>query len=234
MRHVTLLLVLLIITCCSLQAQITIGSAKKPDGNALLDINEAKGTGENLSEKGLLLPRVELTDAHLAAPMAQHVAGMIVYNTASSLTDGSVDAMDYVSPGFYYNDGNRWQKLSLGTTNWFYMPSIAIDVTASGNFTRDLYLEYLKQFTDTENSITSTESPVVGTPLISSLSGSNPSPFTTIFAADQLDYYVTGYDATVFSGLSISADGKLNYTVNPNNVTGATYMNIVFVKKAIY
>jgi hypothetical protein len=53
----------------------------------------------NFSNKGLLIPRVALTGTANPNPLAAHVAGMIVYNTAT---------VDDVSPGFYYDNGSRW------------------------------------------------------------------------------------------------------------------------------
>ncbi|MDR1091982.1 MAG: hypothetical protein LBL79_12980 [Prevotella sp.] len=207
-------------------SQITIGSGEPPHSDALLDLKE---NNAGTATKGLLLPRVALTDAGLPAPMAVHVAGMTVYNTGTSPTDGSVDIKDYVSPGFYYNSGSRWERLHLGSANWFYMPSMAIDVTTSGTFTRDLHLEYRKQFEDGVDASIPAESPTAGTPLIKSPDA--PNPFTKIYGATELYYYVTGYDDTVFSNLSITSDGKLTYTIDADNVTGATYMNIVFIEK---
>lgn len=221
-----LLILLIMIIHNDVIAQVTIGSGVPPHDDALLDLKENSG---GTATKGLLLPRVALTDASLPAPMINHVAGMTVYNTAVSPTDGSVTVGNYVSPGFYYNDGSRWQKLYLGTKNWFYMPSIVIDVTASGTFERDLYLEYRKQFEDGVDSSVPNDSPVAGTPLVKSPDA--PNPFTKIFDADELYYYITGYDTSVFSNLTVTATGKLLYTVDADEVTDATYMNIVFVEK---
>lgn len=204
------------------QANMTVGSTSPPDVNALLDLKEPGTT-----TKGLLLPRVHLVAKDLPDPMTAHVAGMIVYNDETSLT--TVVSENRVSPGYYYNTGSRWEKLRLEETNWFYMPSIVIDVSSSGNFTRDLYLEYRKQFEDTMDNITSPSSPAVGMALIKSPNA--PNPLTNLLNANELYYYITGYDNTVFSALSITEDGKLSYTVNSENVTEATYMNIVFVEK---
>jgi hypothetical protein len=111
------------------------------------------------------------------------------------------------------------------------MPSIAIDVTTSGLFTRDLYLEYRKQFDDVRDSVIDpVNSPVAGTMLIGSTGA--PNPFTKIYEADELYYYIIGYDASVFTPApTVTADGKLTYTVDASKVTDATYMNIVFVEK---
>jgi hypothetical protein len=53
--------------------------------------------------KGVLLPRLALTSTTAFAPMTAHVAGMTIYNTA---TTGDV------TPGLYYNDGTSWIKIA--------------------------------------------------------------------------------------------------------------------------
>ncbi|MDR1056071.1 MAG: hypothetical protein LBL90_09705 [Prevotellaceae bacterium] len=208
-----------------MRAQVTIGTGHSPHSDALLDLKENSG---GTAAKGLLLPRVSLEAEDSPTPMVNHVAGMIVYNNGTS-DPSTVLPENRVSPGFYYNTGARWERLRLEVANWFYMPSIAIDVTTTGTFTRDLYLEYRKQLEDVLDSSTPAESPIPGTTLVKSPGA--PNPFTKIYEADKLYYYITGYDASVFSSLSITADGKLTYTVDANNVTDATYMNIVFVEK---
>ena len=80
------------------KAQVTIGSQDDPDADAVLDLQVAN--------KGLLLPRVTLTHTTDAAPLKAHVAGMVVYNTA---TAGDV------RPGMYYNDGSKWRLARGGT-----------------------------------------------------------------------------------------------------------------------
>ena len=223
MKSVFYLTIYVMTIAATAQAQMTIGSINPPDSNALLDLKETGTT-----TKGLLLPRVSLKAQDLPDPMSAHVAGMVVYNTDTSLT--TVLPENRVSPGFYYNTGSRWEKFSYRSTNWFYMPSIAIDVSVSGTFTRDLYLEYRKQFEDTlDSTIDPVTSPAAGTALVSSPDA--PNPFTAIYNADELYYYVTGYDEAVFSNLTLTVDGKLNYTVDADSVTDATYMNIVFVER---
>jgi hypothetical protein len=62
-----------------------------PNGNAGLDVD--------FTNKGVLIPRVALTNTASFLPLSAHVPGMIVYNTA---TAGDV------RPGFYYNNGFSW------------------------------------------------------------------------------------------------------------------------------
>lgn len=85
------LLVLLIFNCPGFsQAGISPG-ASVPNSSAGLDVN--------FTTMGLLIPRVALTSTTSFLPLAAHIAGMIVYNTAT--------AADVV-PGLYFNNGTRW------------------------------------------------------------------------------------------------------------------------------
>ncbi|MFK5959302.1 MAG: hypothetical protein QM495_10615, partial [Lutibacter sp.] len=59
------------------------------------------------TNKGFLPPRVALTSTTSASPLAAHVAGMVVYNTA---TAGDV------IPGLYVNNGTAWEK-QIGATS---------------------------------------------------------------------------------------------------------------------
>jgi len=89
----------------TLQAQVTIGQNVEPDKNAVLELRSN-------GNRGLLLPRVVLTDTVAVAPLAAPVpAGMMVYNTTAS-ADGKV------SEGVYFYDGRRWW-LTNGGGHWF-------------------------------------------------------------------------------------------------------------------
>ncbi len=86
--------------------------------------NPAAGLDVDFPDKGVLLPRIALTGTSGSNPLPAHVAGMIVYNTA---TTGDV------TPGLYYDDGTRWVKglptgISVGDmlywngTDWVRIP----------------------------------------------------------------------------------------------------------------
>jgi len=77
-------------------AQVGIGTTT-PNADAELDITS--------TTRGVLLPRILLTNTTSPAPLSTDVAGMLVYNTA---TAGDV------TPGFYYNDGSDWIRLGDG------------------------------------------------------------------------------------------------------------------------
>ena len=61
--------------------------------------NAAAGLDVDFSNKGLLIPRVALISTSSFAPLSAHVAGMVIYNTATA---------NDVLPGFYYDNGTKW------------------------------------------------------------------------------------------------------------------------------
>ncbi len=73
-------------------AQVKIGdNHENLNSNSLLELES--------TNKGILMPRLALTSTSSFAPLASHVAGMLVYNTATA---------NDVQPGLYINDGTRW------------------------------------------------------------------------------------------------------------------------------
>lgn len=73
-------------------------SSSLPNANAVMELESNK--------RGLLMPRIALQGTSLASPLSAHVAGMVVYNTAT-ISD--------VTPGYYYNDGTKWRKMAYVT-----------------------------------------------------------------------------------------------------------------------
>ena len=55
----------------TLSSQVTIGSFLEPNPGSLLDLKEYEGTSHNLSTaaRGMILPRVALTDRHNLHPI---------------------------------------------------------------------------------------------------------------------------------------------------------------------
>jgi hypothetical protein len=79
------------------QAQVGIGTSS-PSASAQLEVNS--------TSKGFLPPRVALTGTADATTIANPATGLLVYNTAS-VGSGSTA----VTPGFYYFDGAKWQRI---------------------------------------------------------------------------------------------------------------------------
>lgn len=184
-------------------AQTKVGGRPTINANAMLEIEA--------SNKGLLLPRLELVRTIDFTPLEAHVAGMTVYNTKRQ---------NDVVPGFYYNDGTKWQQMVTSdnkAVKFFYMPSISFDTSADRNAqTKDLYAEYKKQFSLTGNKVASAGAPASGIPYFEK--------------ATDLYYYITEYDTNVFKNVTISADGKMKYDVK-KTATDCSFINIVFVVK---
>lgn len=74
-------------------------TGSNPNNSAALDID--------MSDKGVLIPRVALTAINIPAPIAAPEVSLKVYNTA---TQGVYP--NNVYPGFYYWDGSRWVRES--------------------------------------------------------------------------------------------------------------------------
>jgi hypothetical protein len=76
-----------------------------PNANALLELSSAN--------MGFLAPRVALSAINNFAPLTVHVAGMLVYNTATAGV-----APNNVTPGYYYNNGSSWVRFSSSQEAW--------------------------------------------------------------------------------------------------------------------
>lgn len=107
-----------------LNAQVTIGVNLEPTKGALLDLKEKSSTNNITASKGLVLPRVSLSESEMLYPMFETGSapdkykyegqdidktsedrkhtGLTVYN----LTDNCV-----FCPGIYAWDGTAWQRL---------------------------------------------------------------------------------------------------------------------------
>ncbi len=85
-------------------AQMRVGGNMRPDDGAILDLNPTGGG--SVSDRGLLLPRVQLSATNLAAPLAAHAKGMYVYNVAAAGSGATA-----VTEGIYINDGTQWVKV---------------------------------------------------------------------------------------------------------------------------
>lgn len=99
----------------SAKAQVTIGSGLAPEGGSLLDLKErvAGTTNNETADKGVVLPRVILTDKYELYPMysaptdaatKKSHTGMTVYNVTTA-TPG-----DFVS-GVHTWTGTEWRKI---------------------------------------------------------------------------------------------------------------------------
>lgn len=119
-RILTLITGTLLATAATAQTKIkdgTItGTSSMSNTNAILELES--------TNKGVLYPRVALTDTALAAPLSAHVAGMMVYDTATNAATG-------ITPGIYYNDGTKWIKSNTAYQEPFQVESTTTKATAN-------------------------------------------------------------------------------------------------------
>lgn len=139
MRKTTLTFTILMLSCLllNIDAQVTIGSSVRPAPGALLDLKENK---EGASTKGLLLPRVNLTQVNQLYPMFEndpsytnattkdeedkkHV-GLLVYNTS---------IIEDFYPGMHVWDGAKWKL--LGTAPCSGITNLSISGPSEVDFT---------------------------------------------------------------------------------------------------
>jgi hypothetical protein len=98
-------------------------SAFTPDASAMLEVQA--------TNKGLLIPRVALTQTTSASPVTNPATSLLVYNTAT---------VNDVTPGYYYWDGTKWVRLVGGkgditcNTANFVLKSNGTDATCSQIF----------------------------------------------------------------------------------------------------
>lgn len=102
-----------------------------------------------------------------------------------------------------------------GVSNWFFMPSVTINTSTMGTALQfDLYEAFKQQFV---------------TPKVRNVSA--PAAIIPVLPAKTaLNYYITDYDATVLSNVSVTDQGIMTYTV-VGEPTEFSFINIVFVLK---
>ncbi len=100
MRRIYLVLFVLYYSIYQLSAQ-NVGISDiliTPDASSMLEIRH--------TSKGLLIPRMALTQTTNTAPVTSPATSLLVFNTAT---------VNDVTPGFYYWDGAKWERLATGT-----------------------------------------------------------------------------------------------------------------------
>jgi hypothetical protein len=116
---------------------------------------------------------------------------------------------------------------------FFYMPPVIFDTSTTGTgLTRDLYQDYVNQFTGVNPYNLAHGAPgydpmSYNGGLVKSDSAPAQIP---VYGRTELHYYITNYDKTVFSNLSINDNGVLTYTII-GTATDTSSMTIVFQVK---
>jgi hypothetical protein len=208
---------------------ISPAGAAPPDPAAGLDIN--------FSTKGFLLPRVALVATTNFLPLAAHVAGMVIYNTA---------ATGDVSPGLYFNDGTKWiatppKAISGGDMNtWDGVKWITISIGQPGQLLQIngsgvpewVGAGYASLVTTIVSEITSTSATSGG---IVSIEGGSPvttrgvcwaiTSSPTIADSNTTDGSGTGSFTSIVTGLTTGITYYLR--AYATNSTGTSYGNLI-------
>ncbi|MDM1396527.1 hypothetical protein HX049_04990 [Myroides odoratimimus] len=160
--------------------------------------------------------------------------------TSKEIKNGTIKPEDVAKAGnnqVLVTDGSgvpAWKNQNKVAPQFFYMPAVIFDTKAKGTgLVRDLYQEYVNQFTGGESGSYDIAHGAGGytMPYTGGVVGSDGAPADiAVFDRGELYYYVTYYDTKVFKNLKIDKDGKLTYDI-VGNATPASYMNIVFVIK---
>ncbi len=108
-----------------------------PDPSSILDVSS--------TNRGILIPRIGLTDANDAAPVTAPAISLFVYNTNASMVDGK-------GTGYYYWEGTKWTPLLdyPSVKNGLSFTTIADGIKIGGDLTENTLIE-LDDFNFTYN-----------------------------------------------------------------------------------
>lgn len=171
-------------------------------------------TAEGIIAPRLTLAQLDLKDAKYGADQT----GALVYVTSISGGSSFAKTSDITSVGYYNFNGTKWVSIAAENvkSKFFYMPSFVLNTDAPylTNKTVNLYNAYETQFSNIPSA------------------RRNPSSSLSIpvYSANELDYYVIGFDSDVLDIIGITDAGVLTYQVKAA-ATSITYINIVFVVK---
>ncbi len=94
----------LFFSCCLILLVTTLTNAQVGIGTS--NVNNSARLQIDATNKGFLPPRVTLTGTADVSTISSPATGLLVYNTATAGTSPS-----NVTPGFYYYDGAKWQRI---------------------------------------------------------------------------------------------------------------------------
>ncbi|MBF0577150.1 hypothetical protein [Dysgonomonas sp. GY617] len=212
-NRICILLLFVFLSISLLDAQVGINTE---DPKVTLDVVSTRldaSTAEGMIAPRLTLGQLVLKDAMYMSDQT----GSIVYVT-NILGSTTAKTQKVTMIGYYYFDGVIWQPLNSNpASRFFYMPSVPFDtsVDATGQI-KDLYNLYYAQFTGTSGHFAK--------------STSAPGQLPYVPVATDLYYYITDYDNSVFSNITIDDTGIMTYDVTAS-ATDATFINIIFVLK---
>jgi hypothetical protein len=134
-KFINLMLMLLVLSAASVNAQVRIGGNTDPNPSAVLDLNSTDAV--NNGTLGFALPRVALLSTTDNTTIPNPVAGLVVYNTAIA-----GNGLSAVTPGTYVFSEGKWLQLNATQSSSSNYPSPTVTLTSS---TEKLFNFYRKQ-----------------------------------------------------------------------------------------
>lgn len=194
----------LLFIICNVNAQTVIGGGNLSEIGAILDFKEFEANDANnntTANKGVLLPRVLLTDVNDLKPAVtaatdndkkSHI-GLIIYHVGGN----------NIKEGLKIWTGTKWSEVrGEEEGKWFYMPPFPIPMYEATEQKINLYEKYLDQM----------------------------NPLATIgvktYKKDEITFHITGYDSKSFEKVEIK-DEILTYKANTANISTSSYLNII-------
>ncbi|TJZ49882.1 hypothetical protein FAZ15_22135, partial [Sphingobacterium olei] len=214
----------------SVYGQVKIGDGTAqgdnavPNPNAVLDLSSM--------QRGVLFPRVELTAVVNPAPLTEHVAGMMVYNTSTQ---------NDVVPAIYYNDGTKWVFVgAMQGSNVSYDPAtyvityvdsggnpqtINLVQAIKGNETKTLLIKESegRYVFYNEASIDETGNPITGAGVVIDIPASVINQFEEVVNGGPVTVNGTTYNTIEEYIENIVAANETNTTLIDNNDGTYTY-----------
>lgn len=116
---------LLIIVCIA-----NVSKAQIKFGNNLGNLNPSAILEMESTNRGLLIPRIALMSTAASFPLQSHVAGMLIYNTATAGV-----SPNNVIPGIYLNNGAKWDLVTTKTpSNVVNVDGLASSLASPNSF----------------------------------------------------------------------------------------------------
>lgn len=212
-------------------AQVTIGSNIPPEKGALVDLKQtiSDPTNSTNASKGMLLPRVYLTDLNSLSPLVDINSpnytdlklsheGITVYNMNNA---GGTTGLE---EDIYYWDSEKWERIysssgpygSSDVIKYFILPSFNLK-TAAGTHIVNLYTEVVR--------------PYLMDAYSSGSRGTNsPQIIPTTKVAGDFYYYVTNSSTSTLTISSITDGGEMTYRSTGSSTANA-FVNIIVVFK---
>lgn len=145
MKNLLFKLFLLVLSSASISQNVGISeSLITPHASAILEIRS--------TNKGLLIPRIALTQTTMSSPIISPEVSLLVYNT-SNVND--------VTPGYYYWNGTRWVRL-LNDGNVDAAWSLSGNIISGSEFIGTLNAQDFRVFTNNTERMRITSAGYVG------------------------------------------------------------------------